>query len=312
MKFDEQLKSYLSNPGWFSILIIGERGTGKTKFIKEFSVERNVKEANCASFSDDTMAESELFGHKGGAFTGAGKEDKEGLFQAADKGVLFLDEVHNLSKRVQEKLMTALQTESSGDNKGKFKIRKLGDTKDNYVKVRPVFASNKPIDELKKLLLPDLYDRISQLVLKIPSIHESKVNLKEAFSNVWNNMQFEKKNEIPEIDTFYEWLNRIKLDGNYRTLQNIAINWHQGRLMNLQTEENVFEFVKTQIETYHSSSLSVSQNIQYNFRKDTTRKVMEKEYHNALYSWAKENYLNMTDKEIAKELDISRLDILKK
>lgn len=312
MKFKEQLNYFLSNPGRFSILIIGERGVGKTKLIQELSEgKEKVTVANCASFSDDTMAESELFGHRKGAFTGA-NEAKKGLFEEANGGVLFLDEVHNLSKRVQEKLMTALQTESSGENRGKFSIRRLGETITHPVAARPVFASNLTIDELKKKLLPDLYDRISQLVLEIPSIHQSKLNLKEEFSKVWKGMAFEKENKIPELKSFYTWLNKIKLEGNYRTLQSIAINWHQGRLMKLESEENVFEFVKTQIQKFHSSTSLENKTFKYNFRKGVKKTEMEKEYRKALYVWAKENYLGLTDKEIAKELVISRLDMLLK
>lgn len=312
MKYKEQLEYFLLNPGRFSILIIGERGVGKTQLIQELSEgKEKVIVANCASFSDDTMAESELFGHKKGAFTGA-NENKKGLFEEANEGVLFLDEVHNLSKRVQEKLMTALQTESSGKNKGKFSIRRLGETTSHHVAVRPVFASNLVIEELKKKLLPDLYDRISQLVIEIPSIQESKLNLKDEFYTVWNRMLFEDENNVPQLKFFYTWLNKIKLDGNYRTLQSIAINWHQGRLMKLENEEIVFEFVKTQIQKFHSSTMLVNKNIKYNFRKGSKKKDMEKEYRKALYVWAKENYLGLTDKEIANELAISRLDMLLK
>lgn len=314
MKYKQHLEHYLSNPGRFSILILGERGTGKTKLVKEISEEKEkVIVANCASFSDDTMAESELFGHKKGAFTGA-SESKKGLFEEADRGILFLDEVHNLSLRVQEKLMTALQTESSGRNKGKFSIRRLGETESHYVSVRPVFASNLTIQELKKKLLPDLYDRISQLVIEIPSIQESKVDLKEEFKKVWEGMQFQKNNSIldveklPELPNLYKWLKRIKLDGNYRTLQNIAINWHQGRIMKFENEEAIFEYVKNQIEKFHSSNTSLKENIKYNFRKGVTKKEMEQEYRKALYEWALKTY--GTAEEAQEALDFSRLKTL--
>lgn len=312
MFYKDQLKYYLINPGRFSILIIGERGTGKTQLIKELATESgNVVVANCAAFSDDTMAESELFGHKKGAFTGA-NENKKGLFEEADKGVLFLDEVHNLSKRVQEKLMTALQTEGSGKRKGMFMIRGLGESTPRYVSVRPVFASNLSIVELKKRLLPDLYDRISQLVLEIPSLKDRKLNLKKEFAKVWEEMLFEEENAIPILNTFYKWLNSLTLEGNYRTLQNIAINWHQGRLMKLSTEENVFDFVKTQILDYHTYDETVNKSFKFNFRKGSKKKEMEKEYRKAMYEWAKENYQGLTDKEIASILGFSRLDILLK
>ena len=289
MKGIELLEYYLKNPGNFSILILGERGTGKTKWVKEIAEERHktkVVVANCASFSDDTMAESELFGHKQGSFTGATK-DKDGLFKEAANAILFLDEVHNLSSRVQEKVMTALQTESSGKNKGKFCIRRLGDNEAVYVFVRPVFASNLKLPDLKKKLLPDLYDRISQLVVEIPSIHESGLNIQKEFRSVWEAMQFKHLNEVPLSVNFSKWLKRIPLEGNYRTLQSIAINWHQGRLMLGKDRENeVFDFVKKQFENYHSSIAVAPKFATYNFRRGASMKEMEKEYEHAMLRWA--------------------------
>ena len=285
----ELLEHYLKNPGRFSILILGERGTGKTKWVKEIADEKlkvKVVVANCASFSDDTMAESELFGHKKGSFTGA-IDNKEGLFKDAANAILFLDEVHNLSLRVQEKVMTALQTESSGRNKGKFCIRRLGDSEPIYVSVRPVFASNLKLSELKKKLLPDLYDRISQLVLEIPSIHESKLDVFKEFKIVWDAMQFKQKNIVPPSKEFVKWLNRIPLVGNYRSLQSIAINWHQGRLIFGEDKEDVvFDFVKNQFEKFHSSNVAVNPKSNFNFRKGVSMKNMELEYEKAMLEWA--------------------------
>lgn len=309
MEFINQLESYLSNPGRFSVLILGERGVGKTKWVQDKCKEKLVI-ANCASFADDTMAESELFGYKKGAFTGA-TEDKNGLFKEADNGTLFFDEVHNLTPRVQEKLMTSLQTEGEGDNKGKFRIRKLGETKSEYVTVRPIFASNLPLKKLRERIMPDLYDRISQLVIEIPTIQESKIDLKEAFKGIWVEMQFVEYPDLPMLPEFEKWLKKIHLEGNYRTLQNMAINWHQGRLMKLN-EEEVFAFVKKQKEQFHNADGETKVKTKYNFQKGKSKTEMEKEYRKAMYDWAKENYLGITDKEIATTLGFSRLDILLK
>jgi len=290
MKELELLEHYLRNPGKiFSILILGERGTGKTRWVKEIAKEKLKKEvvvANCASFSDDTMAESELFGHKKGSFTGA-FADSDGLFKEAANQILFFDEVHNLSLRVQEKLMTALQTEGSGTHKGKFCIRRLGDSKESYIELRPIFASNLKLSELKKKILPDLYDRISQLVLEIPSIHKSGLKVYDEFRKVWEEMQFQKFNRVPQSKGFRDWLSRISLEGNYRTLQSIAINWHQGRLIHGENMEiEVFEFVKSHFEKYYSSVAVAPQSATYNFRKGVSMKEMEKEYEIAMLSWA--------------------------
>lgn len=286
----ELLEHFLRNPGKvFSILILGERGTGKTRWVKEIAKEKLKKKvvvANCAAFSDDTMAESELFGHKKGSFTGAINEN-EGLFKEAANHILFLDEVHNLSLRVQEKLMTALQTEGSGEHKGKFCIRRLGDSKESYIELRPVFASNLKLPELKKKILPDLYDRISQLVLEIPSIHDSKLNVFDEFKKVWGEMQFQKFNSTPQSKEFKAWLNRISLEGNYRTLQSIAINWHQGRLIfGDEKESDVFDFVRNQFSKFQSTNSTFSNASLFNFRKGISMQQMEYEYEISMLEWA--------------------------
>jgi transcriptional regulator with AAA-type ATPase domain len=277
-------------------LILGDRGIGKTRWVKEIAKEKLKKKvvyANCASFADDTMAESELFGHKQGAFTGAIK-DNEGLFKEAANQILFFDEVHNLSLRVQEKLMTALQTESAGENKGKFCIRRLGDSKEVHVELRPVFASNLKISELKKKIMPDLYDRISQLVIEFPSIRESKLDLQTEFKKVWIEMDFKEFPIAPHSKEFIDWLKRISLEGNYRTLQSVAINWHQGRLIEYtkkevkfpEKESEVFDFVRKQFSKFHAGTSTITKNTVYNFRIGISKKQMKKEYEKALYDWA--------------------------
>lgn len=296
----ELLEQFLRNPGRFSVLILGERGTGKTKWVKQIAQEKlNVKVvvANCASFSDDTMAESELFGHAKGAFTGA-STDKTGLLKEADKGILFLDEVHTLSPRVQEKIMTSLQTEGSGAHKGKFCIRRLGDNSATYVSVRPVFASNLKLEELRKRVLPDLYDRISQLVVEFPSLLNSNLDFYSEFKKVWTDMQFKEFPIEPSSQEFKKWLKRIPLEGNYRTLQSIAISWHQGRLIfKNKSEDSVFDFVREQFSKFHSTSGVVQNQKIYNFRKGLSKKELELEYQKALYDWAisKDGYGSVTE-----------------
>jgi transcriptional regulator with AAA-type ATPase domain len=289
MECKRYLEHYLRNPGRFAILVLGERGIGKTKWVTQITEEKLKKKlvkANCASFSDDTMAESELFGHAKDSFTGANSA-KKGLFNEADKGVLFLDEVHNLSPRVQEKLMTSLQTQSSGENKGKFSIRRLGDNEAAYVAVQPVFASNLKLQELKKKILPDFYDRISQLVVEFPSINESKLDVYVEFREVWSAMQFQDCSNLPSSTSFKNWLKRISLDGNYRTLQSIAINYHQGRLIfGVSKDDEVFDFVKSQYERFHASNTTIPPSAKYNFRKGVSKKAMEVEYKTEMLKWA--------------------------
>lgn len=273
------LKSYIENPGKFSILVLGERGTGKTKWIETIGdyiykgvTDKipNVITTNCASIPDDTLAISELFGHKKGAFTGA-ITDWDGKFIQADKKILFLDEFHHLALPTQAKLMTALQTKSSGDNKGKYEIYRLKDDKPEYVQPLVIFGSNLSIHQLKERIYPDLFDRISQLIVKLPSLDETKDSIWADFKKVWEKMQFLKYKKFPKNNTLKNWMTKeIKLEGNFRDLEKIAILWNQYSFINKSEDDNQnnFEFVKQQFDTYHAHSSSICVNTFFNFEEN--------------------------------------------
>jgi transcriptional regulator with PAS, ATPase and Fis domain len=271
----KKLYHFMSNPGRFSVLVIGERGTGKSRWIKqicEFLKEEKVLytdkfvEASCASFNNDN-AEADIFGYEKNAFTGANPNGHEGLLKQADKGILFLDEVHHLDDRVKSKLLTALQTVGSGKEKGKFSFRKMMGDKIHYVEVRPIFGSNRAIAELKNdTLLPDFYDRIAQLVIKLPSISETRDTVKSDFRLVWDGMQFNKSKGYERIETpteneFYKWLSQLPLDGNFRDLQSISILWmtywkivFDPKSKEAIHEKSIFDLVKSDFEIYNLTS----------------------------------------------------------
>lgn len=205
----------------FSILLLGERGTGKTKIVKSFegyTEGKKIITANCAYFPDDGLAEAALFGTSKGSFTGV--EEKKGLFFEANNNILFLDEIHHLSKRVQAKLLTALQT----DSEGKYCYRVMGKTEDNSSKFQLLCASNRSIPELKKLLDEDFFDRISQRIIEIPNMRNSQT-IEESFESVWKHMKFHKTEPSgKEKEELLKWLKTISFPGNYRTLEQITIS----------------------------------------------------------------------------------------
>ena len=150
------------------VLIQGESGTGKELIAG--AIHRNSARAgkpfvteNCAAIPE-TLQESELFGYKRGAFTGADR-DRKGLFQVADGGTLFLDEVGDMSLAMQKKLLRALQ---DGE------IRPVGGTKSVHVDVRVVSASNRLLTDLveKKQFREDLYYRLAGLTIRLPPLRE--------------------------------------------------------------------------------------------------------------------------------------------
>lgn len=153
-----------------SVLIQGESGTGKELVARAIHYNGMRKErpfiAQYCGALTETLLESELFGHKKGSFTGA-VEDKQGLFEAADGGTFFLDEIGDISPNIQTKLLRVLQ---------EGEIKRVGETQTRRVNVRIISASNKDLaEEVKKgSFREDLYYRLNVISIHMPSLRERK------------------------------------------------------------------------------------------------------------------------------------------
>ncbi len=233
-----KLKHFISNG--FITLLLGEKGIGKSHLIKEFADSDNVVEINCASFADnDELAELALFGGVAGE-----RAEEKGLFEQADGGLLFLDDVHLLSKKVQGKLMSAMETDSENN----FSIRISNSREEVKVQCAVVLASNKSIQELRgEILTDDFFDRITQNVLKLPPLRDCVQDRENDWSVIWTQMKFEEKLR-PNTNEFLEWLKELQLYGNYRDLQKIAIYCHSYMkfpqdLKKLLKEEGIHDFL---------------------------------------------------------------------
>ncbi len=152
------------------ILITGESGTGKELIARAIHskgarASKAFLSENCAALTD-TLLESELFGHVRGAFTGADR-DKKGLFELADNGTLFLDEVADMSPDMQKKLLRTLQ---------EGEVRPVGGKSVKKVDVRIVSASNKKLEKLVRAgeFREDLYYRLKVLNIDLPPLRERK------------------------------------------------------------------------------------------------------------------------------------------
>ncbi len=274
----------------FAILLLGERGTGKSHIVNKYAHNKNLNlvAANCASFIDSHIAESELFGYEKGAFTGASREHK-GLIEQADGGILFLDEIHTLPKDMQFKLMRAFAT----DEENRMTIRRLGSTKEKKITLKAlILATNKTIDELRDLLLPDFYDRIVQLVVDLPPLRRTPEEIIPAFMEIWQQLRFELLGyPFPDNDkALLNWVKSLPLFGNYRDLQRIAMNYKaylefSDELKKLLPYKNALEYTKEQFRKYMLNAEASQRQNQY-FSTSKTPQQMITEFKRDLANWA--------------------------
>ncbi len=200
------------------VLLLGETGTGKELFAQamHYSSSRNNHSfvaVNCSAIARELL-ESEMFGYKAGAFTGAVK-NKKGLFEEAHLGTLFLDEVGELDLALQAKFLRVLETND---------FIKPGDTKPTKVNVRIIAATNRDLSsEIEKgNFRADLYYRISVVKLELPSLKERRddlIHLAEYFIQ-----HFSKKlgKNIKNVTkAFWESIMQYDFPGNIRELKNV-------------------------------------------------------------------------------------------
>ncbi|QGP91220.1 Anaerobic nitric oxide reductase transcription regulator NorR [Neomoorella glycerini] len=157
-----------------TVLLRGESGTGKELFARAIHTESHRRQkpfiaVNCAALPEELL-ESELFGYVGGAFTGARKEGKPGLFAAAEGGTIFLDEIAEASPAIQAKLLRVLQ---------EGKVRKVGSTSEVPVNVRVIAATHRDLETMvqKGLFREDLYYRLNVVPIYLPPLRERKEDI---------------------------------------------------------------------------------------------------------------------------------------
>lgn len=216
-----------------TILITGESGTGKEMFARAIHFhssrgDRPFITINCAAIPEELL-ESELFGYEEGAFTGAKKGGKLGMFERANKGTIFLDEIGDMSIHLQAKLLRVLQEKE---------IQKVGGKSGVKVDVRIISATNKNLPELVEngMFREDLYYRLNVLPIELPSLKERKGDIPllvdymvKVYSKKLDKNISGVSEEVLNMLEEYNW------PGNIRELQNViefCINMTSGNIIN--------------------------------------------------------------------------------
>lgn len=196
-----------------TILIYGESGTGKELFAQSIHNASHRKSGpfvavNCAAIPD-TLIESELFGYEEGAFTGARRGGKQGLFQSAHRGTIFLDEIGDVSLQVQSRLLRVLEERE---------IMPVGSTQVIPVDVRVVCATNRDLKRLVRegAFREDLYYRLKILSLTLPPLRERREDIPDILESVLGPVQLPE--QVTEQVLRYSW------PGNIRELRAFASN----------------------------------------------------------------------------------------
>ncbi len=200
-----------------SVFIVGETGTGKellakTIHLKSERSNRPFIAINCGAIPKE-LIESELFGYKKGAFTGAIR-DHEGLFVAANEGTIFLDEIGEMPKELQVKLLRVLEER---------KVRPIGHTGEVPIDIRVIAASNRSIEELKNTYLrEDLFFRLAVVVIELPPLRDRREDiplLTEYFIRKFNDKYSKSIEGVSEgvLTSLYQY----HFPGNIRELENL-------------------------------------------------------------------------------------------
>ncbi|GIX42357.1 MAG: sigma-54-dependent Fis family transcriptional regulator [Leptospiraceae bacterium] len=227
-----------------SVLLIGESGTGKELIASAIHYNSSRKEMpfikiNCAAIPE-TLLESELFGYKKGAFTGA-TSDKKGKFEIADGGTIFLDEIGEMDLSLQAKLLRVLQEKEIEPIGGKTK----------KVDIRIIAATNANLEELiqQKRFRPDLYYRLNVIRLEIPPLRERKEDILLLTKYFIEKYAKENEKEIHSITPeaiklleSYDW------PGNVRELENLierAVVLNQSGILDVKDFKEILNKIQT-------------------------------------------------------------------
>ncbi len=283
------------------ILIYGERGVGKSTAVKKLihDLKAIVKgkdslpivQINCGSL-DPNLAESIIFGYVPGAFTGALKDGAVGLIEQARDGILFLDEVQDLKKDVQRKLLQVFNDHC---------YRKVGDTSNKSIEIEfdLICATNRSEKELKQMLDMDFYDRICVYKVTLPPLRERREDIPDFWNRTWNDVCLSTGHEelISEgrINNYLsEYFAKSNLYGNIRSLRKIAflkIAW-----MNEKSDKEILEMVADE-EEQELENATFSQDSFFKKYESMPWKDADAQFRRDLAQWSEQKYGSLSNVE---------------
>jgi transcriptional regulator with PAS, ATPase and Fis domain len=202
-----------------AVLITGESGTGKEMVAQSMHNLSSRREGpfvaiNCACLPE-TLLESELFGYEQGAFTGAEKKGKAGLFELAQQGTIFLDEIGDMPFPLQAKLLRVLQEKE---------VRRLGSDRNIPIEVRVFASTNRDLaDDVRQgAFRQDLFFRLNVLNLEIPPLRERKEDIAILANRFIDKFNLETEKTVPHLSELQRChLEKNEWNGNIRELENV-------------------------------------------------------------------------------------------
>jgi DNA-binding NtrC family response regulator len=314
-RIEKRVQAILSSAA-HCILIEGESGTGKEVVVDLFEyymcnnkIGQKIIRLNCASLAS-TLLESELFGYKRGAFTGA-TQDKIGFIEAANHGILFLDEIATLSLDAQARLLRVIENQE---------LIRIGETQVRKINVRFLCASNITLSELveKKLFRKDLWQRLKEIEIYLPPLRERKSEIPELVDFFCKQFSKSKYTADPLIKKIFSELNWS--DGNIRELRNALramTEFSDNGKLNVMAIPKKLLFKRAEETKTFSNETDERSNI--TLKLYTGDKKMMKTYSSLcdeillkIVSYKKETEGKVNISQLAKELNISRSTLYEK
>lgn len=239
------------------ILILGESGVGKEHLVKYIAKQSSVKNPVCENMSciQESLAESKLFGHAKGSFTGA-VDNSTGLFEQANGGILFMDEIGEASPSTQAKLLRVLQEKE---------IVRVGDNKPRKIDVRFIAGTHRNLPEMIKggTFREDLFYRLNSFVITIPPLRERPEDIMNLASEFLEKLNLENKNkeqyrfslDAEEALLEYSWPGNIRELNNF--ISTINVELPSKYLITKDDIQKLFEKKKLNIGIYKTEETKI-------------------------------------------------------